>query len=302
MLFKGGEAFAVAALMLASAVPQLTAQTTTTTVTSNRIGSHGGYTYEYWKDGGEGSMILKEGGAFSCNWSLGDRQNILFRKGLRPGSKSIRITYSGTFNPSGNCYLSCYGWTKNPLIEYYIVESWGSWRPPGGASKGTVTSDGGTYDIYVTTRTNAASIEGTKTFQQFWSVRKTKIPGPAVSGVLTCGNHFEAWAKAGMQMGSFYEVSFKVEGYGTGSKGDADLVMSMSTSSVGINELENPYGITKISQGSNNNTAPRIFYTILGQKLNGIQETNIAPAGDQSILLTPANKASGAYFVFPQDK
>jgi endo-1,4-beta-xylanase len=170
-------------------------------------------------------MTLGDGGNFTCSWSCPEG-NILFRKGIKPGSKNQSVTYSAIFNPNGNSYLTVYGWTKNPLVEYYIVESWGSWRPPGATSKGTVTSDGGTYDIYQTTRTNAASIEGTKTFPQYWSVRQSK----KISGTITCANHFDAWASKGMAMGAFYEVAFNVEGYH--SEGNADVTMSMGTTGI----------------------------------------------------------------------
>jgi len=276
------------ALLSALSVQVVSAQTT---ITGNKVGSHGGYTYEYWKDAGTGTMELKDGGNFSCTWSLGDRQNILFRKGLRPGTKNAQITYSAVYNPTGNSYLSCYGWTKNPLVEYYIVESWGTWRPPGGSSKGTVTSDGGTYDIYQTTRTNAPSIEGTKTFQQYWSVRKTK----QTTGVLTCGNHFSAWATAGMQMGAFYEVSFKVEGYGTQTGGSADVTMSMN--GVDVNS-EKPHIATRVIPSASNSQLPVTYFTILGQKVTGLPAT-VGTQGSHGAILTPSNSASGVYYTFP---
>lgn len=188
------------------------------TLTNNGSGQHCGYTYEYWKDSGTGSLVLKSDG-FSVDWA--NINNLLGRKGIRPGSANLVVNYEADYQPNGNSYLCVYGWTRNPLIEYYIVDSWGSWRPPGGTSLGTVTTDGGTYDIYKTQRVNQPSIDGTKTFYQYWSVRTAKRS----SGTITVGNHFTAWASKGMNMGSFYEVSMTVEGYQ--SSGKADVKMSI---------------------------------------------------------------------------
>ncbi|KAL7920752.1 glycoside hydrolase family 11 protein [Trichoderma austrokoningii] len=148
---------------------------------------------------------------FNLNWNT--QEDFVVGVGWNPGSTSP-INYSGTFNvSSGLGSLSVYGWTTNPLVEYYVMET-NIGISTGGSQKGTLTSDGGTYAIWENQRVNEPSIVGTATFNQYISIRSSARS----SGTVTIQNHFDAWAKAGLNLGTMNFQVIAVESWsGSGS-------------------------------------------------------------------------------------
>lgn len=210
-------------LFLTSALLILSIQNTNSQTLCSEVGTdrfadiQDGYRYELWNQNaqGTGCMTLDSGEWDGVN-------NYLARRGLAYDQTQehqeigrFYSTYNCTYNPSsatGNSYLSIYGWTVDPLIEYYIVEDWRNWIPSmefGVLSKGTITVNGSTYDIYENTRVDQPSILGDTTFQQYFSIRRDERN----SGTINISDHFDKWESLGMDLGKFYEVSFVVEGF-----------------------------------------------------------------------------------------
>lgn len=218
MFYKLAKKTAIASVLGAVAV--YSASSGAQTITSNQTGTNNGFYYSFWKQDSQGSvsMTLGSGGNYSTTWS--GINNFTAGKGWSTGSRH-NIGFSGSFNGGSNGYLAIYGWTTNPLVEYYIVENHGGWTPPGGTSLGTVNSDGGTYNIYHLTRTNAPCITGNNcNFDQFWSVRTSTRS----SGTVNTCTHFDAWKSHGMNMGSFNYQILETEGYQ--SSGNSNVTVS----------------------------------------------------------------------------
>jgi endo-1,4-beta-xylanase len=204
LIALAGIAVIIATLLLPAAIARAEADRT---ITSNQEGTHNGYFFSYWKDSGNVTMTLGAAGNYSVQ--MNGINNSVVGKGWNPGS-SHTVNYSGSWNCGGNCYLALYGWTRSPLIEYYIVENFGTYNPSTGATRlGSVTTDGSTYDIYRSQRVNQPSIDGTQTFYQYWSVRQQKRTG----GTITVANHFNAWRNLGLNLGTHYYQIMATEGY-----------------------------------------------------------------------------------------
>ncbi|MCL2230222.1 MAG: glycoside hydrolase family 11 protein [Treponema sp.] len=209
-------------------------------ITGNVLGTYDGYDHEFWSNGiATGQMTVGAKGTFQCNWtSNGQGSNILFRSGKRFGATqphnqigNITFTYSAIYNPvsPGQSYLSVYGWTREPLVEYYIVENYlsghpGNWNSPTFLGSFTIPGEG-TYQVFRTQMNNAPSIDGNgKNFPQYISVRTEKRS----SGTISVSKHFDEWAKLGLDMsGSLYEAMMKVEGYN--NSGTATLTQNTLT-------------------------------------------------------------------------
>ena len=180
------------------------------------------YHYEIWYQGGNNSMTSYDNGTFKASW--GGTNDFLARVGFKYDEKSTYeevgpIEAYFKWNKSGSAggynYIGIYGWTVDPLVEYYIVDDW--YNKPGnylGQKKGEITVDGDTYDIHENTRVQQPSIKGTSTFPQFFSVRRNSRN----CGHIDITAHFKKWESLGMKMGKMYEAKVLVEaGGGSGS-------------------------------------------------------------------------------------
>jgi endo-1,4-beta-xylanase len=196
------------------------------------------YGYEIWSAGGSNNQLIwygpfqKGGAAFRAEWNYPDdflgRVGYFWNQG-RPYThyKNVFCDFDFTRSANGTAgnysYIGIYGWSRNPMIEWYIVEDWfgsGNLGPStmgGGASKkGEFTVDDAVYFIYQATRpSGSGNIEGSRSsFPQFFSVRQTRRQ----SGTVSITEHFKEWERIGMKLGTnMYEAKFLVEaGGGTG--------------------------------------------------------------------------------------
>jgi endo-1,4-beta-xylanase len=196
------------------------------------------YGYEMWTEGGNNNRMIwygaNQGGgaAFRAEWN--NARDFLGRVGYfwnqdKPYTdyKNVYCDFNFTRSANGTggnySYIGIYGWSKNPMIEWYIVDDWfgdgiiGPSIMGNGATKvGEFTVDGATYFVYQATRpAGSGNIENSNNpFTQFFSIRQTRRQ----CGTISVTKHFKEWENLGMKLGSnMWEAKFLVEaGGGTG--------------------------------------------------------------------------------------
>ncbi|SHL30215.1 glycoside hydrolase family 11 protein [Fibrobacter sp. UWEL] len=209
-------------------------------VSTNTVGSFSnGIGYELWNEGGNGgSATFYDDGSFKCNMT--GAKDYLCRSGLSFNSDKshtelghmkadFKLVKSGLTGIDYS-YIGIYGWTREPLVEWYIVDNTGSqympgsWVAQGSSAKnhGDFQIDGATYTVYEGDRTSY-SIDGDNTyFKQYFSVRKSARD----CGTIDITAHFKKWEELGMKMGKMHEAKILGEAgsnSGANAKGEYDF-------------------------------------------------------------------------------
>ena len=180
-------------------------------VNTESTGSNNGYFCSLYREGGSASITFPNGGGnFQITYS--NVNDVVGGKGWNPGSArtiGYNVGYlSGSYN-----FVGIYGWTTNPLIEYYVAEK-GS--VTGGTFINNISSDGHSYSFYKQQRVNAPSIIGTATF---WQYKDTWGGAPTASNQkVTMANHINNWrSKGGQGFGSYNYQILALEAWGNKS-------------------------------------------------------------------------------------
>jgi hypothetical protein len=193
----------------------------------NTQGTSGNLAWELWSNGGGATMTTFDTPAFRLTWGP-NSGDVLARLGLDFGNDGLTYdqygpitaqfaeTKSGT--GGGYSYIGVYGFSTDPCVEFYIVDDSYSEmpiKPYQTTNKGTVTIDGGSYDLYSGTMvsTGASSCRGSA-WSLFYSIRQTA----RTCGQISITQHFDAWKAAGMTLGKLLVTEILVEvGGGTGT-------------------------------------------------------------------------------------
>jgi hypothetical protein len=181
------------------------------------------------RDGRTTFRTNPQNGTFSASWTttrMNSGFNNLHGVGWRTGTNNRRIGYNvgylnHTSGTRGMTIATFYGWTRSPLIEYYVIEMWRNHRSTPGTRIGTLNSDGGSYEIWRANR-NSYNIDGFGPFIQLKSVRTASAP-TGQNRTITFQNHVNAWASAGQRLGTHYYQVFQLEGWESDGSGNGTI-------------------------------------------------------------------------------
>lgn len=193
-----------------------------------------GFNCELWYKGKSGKVTVYDDAdcAFKAEWN--ESGDFIARVGYFWGKEEddtpsykdldgdIHAEYSYTKTGSSYDYslIGIYGWSKDPLVEFYICDdSYNRMTDPWNTTKiGSAVIDGATYNIYKGTMINMPSVLGENmNFTQVFSIRQG---GTRQCGHISVSEHFRAWEKLGIKTGPLYDCKIAIET--GGNKGTID--------------------------------------------------------------------------------
>ncbi len=260
------------ALLMGTVAAMTPSARAASTICNNQSGGSG-YYYQMWTAGqGSACMTMNSNTSYSTQWSgIGD---FVAGVGWKPGSNQ-NINYSGSLNANGGtALLSLYGWSQNPLVEYYVIESYRGSPPTQGQNMGTFYSDGSNYTIIKHQQVNQPSIVGTTTFWQYIAIRQSQ----RTSGTITLSNFISAWASKGMNLGSMDYQIMATEAWGGGSGSS-----SVSVSRGGTPTTSNPVTPTTSSPTNNGGCTATLS---AGDKGSNWYNLNVSVSGSSNWTVT----------------
>ena len=173
-------------------------------------GTDHGFFWSLFVSGGSANITFPNAGQFAGNFAISYSNvgDVVGGKGWNPGS-SHSIGYNvGSLSGSYN-FVGIYGWTINPLIEYYVCEK-GS--VASGGVINSINSDGHGYNFYRHQQISQPSIQGTQTFWQYLD----QWGGTSVGAnhTVTMANHINNWRNNGAHgFGSYNYQILALEAY-----------------------------------------------------------------------------------------
>lgn len=197
-----------------AAVGCATVESHAQTIQNNGQGNNNGFAYSLFTSSGSSTLTLGSGGNYALSWrGVGD---VVGGKGWNPGSTQS-IGYNVGF-ANGYNYISVYGWFTNPLVEYYVTEFGNLFTGNGAVFKGSVSSDGHTYNTWEHLQKNQPSIQGTQTFEQYLDAWGGSTMGQ--NHTVTIANHINHWKNLGLPVGNFNYQILATEAFNGASGSD----------------------------------------------------------------------------------
>ncbi len=261
-----------------------------------------GYHYEMWKqDPGTVKMtVYNQDATFDVEWS--NIQNFVARVGLKYdetkthkeiGVFTAEVEFQKGQIRNGLAYFGIYGWTVEPLVEYYVMEDWQDWRPRAGDGMhtlvGTINVDGSDYEVITRQMKQQPSVKGTQDFPQVFSIRKNT----RASGTISISEHFNQWESKGINLGKLYEVKIKVESYSGSNNGSGSckvtkgkiLVDGIPTS---VKPICDGFSVNRQNlSGLNSANGTYTLISLSGQKICSIASDLSKPPVFSKNIVTP---------------